>query len=207
MIDHLVIATPHIAATAEAIHREWGVQLEVGGSHTGRGTRNELTGLGGGAYLEVVGPDHAQAKPPFARPLGVDDVTEATLVGWCARPALPLPDAIETLEMLGFPVTPMSAMERLRPDGALLSWHLTMPFVGHPHHGTVPFLIDWGASPHPAASLAHTARLVTLHISHPHAPRLSAALTQLGDTSRVRITQGEPGLRAKVLTPNGVVSL
>ena len=36
---------------------------------------------------------------------------------------------------------------------------------------------------------------------------LSAALAQLGDTSRVRITQGEPGLRAEVLTPNGVVSL
>lgn len=207
MIDHLVIATPHIDTTADDIRRKWGVQLEVGGSHTGRGTRNVLTGLGGAAYLEVIGPDEAQAKPPFARPMGVDDATEARLVGWCARPQVPLDDAVEVLEMLGFPVTPISAMDRRRPDGVLLSWRLTFPFVGHPHHGAVPFLIDWGTSPHPAASLSHPARLVALNITHPHAPRLHAALSQLGDTSQMRITQGDAGITAEVLTPNGVVIL
>jgi Glyoxalase-like domain len=207
MIDHLVIATPDVGATAADILRDWGVRLETGGSHSGRGTRNELTGLGGATYLEVIGPDDAQAKPPFARPMGVDDATEARLVGWCARPHIPLADAVEVLEMLGFPVTPISAMDRRRPDGVLLSWHLTFPFVGHPHHGSVPFLIDWGASPHPATTLAHPARLVALNITHPHAPRLHAALSQLGDTSQMRIRQGEPGLTAEVLTPNGVVTL
>jgi len=207
MIDHLVIATPHIPATADDIGRQWGVELEVGGSHSGRGTRNVLTGLGGATYLEVIGPDEGQAKPPFARPMGVDDVTEARLVGWCARPQVPLDDAVEVLEMLGFPVTPISAMDRRRPDGVQLSWHLTFPFVGHPHHGTIPFLIDWGASPHPATSLAHSARLVALNLTHPHAPRLHAALAQLGDTSQMRIRQGEPGITAEVLTPNGVITL
>lgn len=207
MIDHLVIATPHIPSTADDLASRWGVEMELGGSHSGRGTRNVLTGLGGAAYLEVIGPDETQAKPPFARPMGVDDVTEARLVGWCARPRIPLDDAVEVLEMLGFPVTPISAMDRRRPDGVMLSWHLTFPFVGHPHHGAVPFLIDWGASPHPATSLSHTARLVALNISHPHAPRLHAALAQLGDTSQMRIRQGEPGITAEVMTPNGAVTL
>lgn len=207
MIDHLVIATPDIPTAVADIGRDWGVDLEVGGSHSGRGTRNVLTGLGGATYLEVIGPDEGQAKPPFARPMGVDDVTEARLVGWCARPQVPLDDAVETLEMLGFPVTPISAMDRRRPDGVVLNWRLTFPFVGHPHHGTVPFLIDWGGSPHPAATLRHRCSLVALNISHPAAPRLHAALSQLGNTSQMRIVQGDPGITAEVLTPNGVVTL
>lgn len=38
-------------------------------------------------------------------------------------------------------------MRHRRPDGTLLEWHLTDGDTQHPS-GLVPFLIDWGASPH-----------------------------------------------------------
>ena len=65
MIDHLVLATPDVEATAHDIRRGWGITVIAGGIHTGRGTRNGLAGLANGSYLEIVGPDTEQPDPPF----------------------------------------------------------------------------------------------------------------------------------------------
>ncbi|MEN9645225.1 MAG: hypothetical protein RL238_1894, partial [Actinomycetota bacterium] len=152
MIDHLVLATPDVAATAATIADDWGLALTPGGAHVGRGTRNELTGLGGATYLEVVGPDAQQPDPPFPRPFGVDDLTEAALVAWCARPTRSIDEVVARCAALGIDLGAAAAMSRARPDGVLLEWRLTMPLLGHPHDGTAPFLLDWLASPHPAES-------------------------------------------------------
>jgi len=203
MIDHLVLATPDVAATAARVATEWGIALTPGGSHVGRGTRNELTGLGGAAYLEVVGPDEQQPDPPFPRPFGVDDLDEPTLVAWCARPERPLDDVVTRCLALGIDLGEVAAMSRARPDGVVLEWRLTVPLLGAPHHGTVPFLIDWLASPHPAASLPHDCRLVRLHLTHPDADLLRAVLAELGTGTAIEVRTGQPALHAVVDTPNG----
>jgi hypothetical protein len=207
MIDHLVLATPDVSSTADALRREWGVDVLPGGSHLGRGTRNELVNLGNGAYLEIVGPDAGQAAPPFARPFGVDDIDEPRLVAWCARPAMPIDEAAEAIDMLGFSRGAVSAMSRLRPDGVLLEWLLTAPMVGHPHEGTVPFLIDWLASPHPTASLPRQCTLQSLRLSHPRAHLLRAVMAELGIDNRVSVDEGPAGMTAVVITPLGNFTL
>jgi len=207
MIDHLVLATPTVDGTATQVRTDWGIEVVAGGAHTGRGTRNELTGLGGTTYLEIVGPDAAQADPPFPRPFGVDDLTSSALVAWCARPARPLPEVLAAISALGLDLGPVAEMSRARPDGVELHWQLTFPLLDAPFHGTAPFLIDWLDSPHPTASLPHPATLTTLHLVHPEADLLRAVLCEVGDASQIEVHQGPTALWADIATPNGAVRL
>ena len=207
MIDHLVLATPDVAGTAAALSREWGLDLSPGGSHVGLGTRNELTGLGGTTYLEVVGPDDGQPEPAGPRPFGIDDLVAPALVAWCARPAAPLDDVIAAAADLGVHLGDATGMSRRRPDGVLLEWRLTFPLLGPPHLGTVPFLIDWQASPHPTASLPHECRLEALRLTHPRPDALRAIVALLGDDARVSVAEGPASLSAEVRTPAGLRAL
>lgn len=204
MIDHLVLATPDVAATAAAIATDWGLSLTAGGAHVGRGTRNELTGLGGATYLEVVGPDGDQPTTPFARPFGVDDLAAASLVAWCARPPHPLDDVVAACAERGIDLGAPSAMSRARPDGVLLEWRLTFPLLDPPHLGTVPFLIDWQSSPHPATTLPHQCTLQSLQLCHPQADLIRAVLAEIGIDERVEVAEGPAALAATILTPAGV---
>lgn len=207
MIDHLVLATPDVPATVAELRATWGIELTPGGSHVGRGTRNELTGLGGATYLEVVGPDPAQPEPPFQRPFGVDALRTGSLVAWCARPSRPLPHVLAAIGALGMDLGEALEMSRARPDGVLLEWQLTFPVLGSPHVGTVPFLIDWLDSPHPAGDLPHDATLTQLRITHPAADLLVAVLAEIGASPLVEVSSGPVSLSASVLTPRGVVTL
>lgn len=207
MIDHLVLATPDVPATAADVRVSWGIELTPGGSHVGRGTRNELTGLGGATYLEVVGPDPTQADPPFSRPFGVDSLAGASLVAWCARPRRALPEVLGAIAALGLDLGGATEMSRARPDGVLLQWQLTFPLLGPPHMGTVPFLIDWLDSPHPARDLPHEATLASLHLTHPEADMVIAVLAEIGSSSVVEVAAGPASLSAVVHTPRGTVTL
>jgi hypothetical protein len=207
VIDHLVLATPDVAATAAQVRADWGVAVVAGGSHTGRGTRNELTGLGGTSYLEIVGPDDAQPTPPFPRPFGVDDLTAPALVAWCARPTRPLAQVVAAIGALGIDLGEVAEMSRLRPDGVELQWQLTFPLLGPPHDGTLPFLINWLQSPHPTESLPHQASLTFLHLTHPAADVLRAVLAEVGGSEIITVEGGPAALQADIWTPRGVVRI
>lgn len=207
MIDHLVLATPDVAATAAQVRNDWGITVVAGGSHTGRGTRNELTGLGGASYLEIVGPDDGQPDPPFPRPFGVDELSAPALVAWCARPTRPLTEVVAAIGALGIDVGEIAEMSRMRPDGVELQWQLTFPLLGPPHGGTLPFLIDWLDSPHPTESLPHEASLTFLHLTHPDADQLKAVLAEIGTSDAITVGHGPVELHADIWTPRGVVRI
>jgi hypothetical protein len=46
-LDHLVLATPDLAATVAHFTERTGVEPAPGGAHVGLGTRNHLVSLGG----------------------------------------------------------------------------------------------------------------------------------------------------------------
>ena len=207
-IDHLVLAGTDLAALVTRVATQFGANPVPGGPHPGRGTRNELVGLGNGRYLELIGPDRDQPAPGGPRQFGIDTITEPTLVAWCARPTRPLAEVVGDAAAAGFDLGPLASMSRQRPDGVLLQWRLTFPQLATPDEGTVPFLIDWGDSPHPATTLPDGVELLGLTLGNPWPERLRTLLTMVGDFPEIDVVvAARPTLQARLRTPNGEVHL
>ena len=197
-LDHLVLATPDLHATAAWLQHQTGVTPSAGGQHVGAGTRNMLCSLGPTSYLEIVGPDPEQPAPQGPRPFGIDDLAQAGLVAWAI--AVPEMDhALNAARAIGFDPGPASSMQRQRPDGVLLSWRLTLNLAP-----TTPFLIDWGRSQHPAAAAAPGLELSELRARHPYPDGLSARLDALGVT--MGIVVGSEALVVELRGPLGTVA-
>jgi hypothetical protein len=68
--------------------------------------------------------------------------------------------------------------------------------------GLVPFLIDWGDTPHPAVDAAPGLDLLSVHVEHPDPPSLDLALAAVGADVEVRKAP-EPALVANIGGPQG----
>jgi hypothetical protein len=204
MVDHLVFAAPSLEEGVRFIERALGVTATPGGQHLGLGTRNALVSLGSDVYLEIIGPDPDQPDPAQARPFGIDDLTEPRLVTWAAR-GTGLTALVEAVGKAGTDLGEVIEMSRQRPDGTLLSWELSSPFVSRAD-GVVPFLIDWMDSEHPARSLPTGPKLLDLVVEHPDPDAVAAALAAMG--SQVEVVHADaPGLVARVRTEKGILEL
>jgi hypothetical protein len=203
-VDHLVYAAPDLAVAIAHVERLLGVKAIPGGQHPGGGTRNALIGLGEKAYLEIIGPDPDQPTPPRPRRFGIDDLKSPRLVTWAAK-GTDLEGIVRNAKSHGLDLGQVQAGSRRRPDGLLLSWHLTVS-PALTEGGVVPFFIDWGRTEHPAASLPKGCSLVALRAEHPDAKRVQTELSGLG--LNVRVAAGSaPAIIATIRTPNGDVEL
>jgi catechol 2,3-dioxygenase-like lactoylglutathione lyase family enzyme len=146
-LDHLVYATPDLEETVRLVAKLTGVRPVEGGPHPGLGTRNHLLGLGELRYLEIIGPDSGQSDPERPRPFGIDELTEPRLAAWAVR-AADIEARVARSRTLGYDPGPIEPLSRRTPDGEVLRWRLTFPY-----EPVVPFLIDWGRTPHPARRL------------------------------------------------------
>ncbi|AKJ09927.1 hypothetical protein ABB07_07795 [Streptomyces incarnatus] len=202
LLDHLVLATPDLAATIADFARRTGVTPVPGGAHPGLGTRNHLVGLGGRGYLEILGPDPEQPEPAGPRPFGVDQLTGPRTLTWAISPP-DLDAAITTARERGHDTGPVRPMSRRTPDGTVLRWRLTDGGHTHPS-GLVPFLIDWGQSRHPTASGLPVTPLLEVSATAPDPVDLRARLAALG--TELLITAGPAALSFTVDAPNGPVT-
>ena len=75
-----------------------------------------------------------------------------------------------------------------------------------PGAGIVPFLIDWGSSPHPAESAPQGVTLVDLRGEHPD-PRSVRDVLRTLDLDLVVTTSVTPTLIAVLSTPKGTIEL
>jgi hypothetical protein len=200
-VDHLVLAAPDMDGAVHEITRRFGVHPSPGGRHTAWGTRNALLSLGPRVYLEIVGPDPGLAPPPGPRPFRIGEITAPTLVTWCSR-GRDLQGIAAAAARLGVSLGEVQQRSRTRPDGVLLSWHMTDPFQPR-EGGVVPFFIDWGSTPHPAESAAAGAVLAELRLCHPEPERICAVLKGLGVEMEV-VRADSPALTAVFVTPRGV---
>ncbi|MGW7381976.1 VOC family protein [Streptomyces sp. NPDC054794] len=202
LLDHLVLATPDLASTVAEFAGRTGVTPVVGGAHPDLGTRNYLVSLGGSSYLEIIGPDPEQSLPEGAHSFGVDGLTEARTVTWAISPP-DLDAAVAAARAQGYdPGTP-HPMNRRRPDGTLLEWRLTDSDTAHPS-GLVPFLIDWGASPHPTTSGLPTTPLREVSATAPDTDEIRTLLTALN--TELHLSEGPVGFTFTVETPKGHVT-
>ncbi|WP_375481759.1 VOC family protein [uncultured Jatrophihabitans sp.] len=199
MLDHLVLATPDLAGTVADFADRAGVTPVAGGSHTGLGTANALVGLGPDSYLEIVGPDPDQPTPDTARPFGIDELDGPRVVTWAVHPE-DVDATIERARRHGYDPGDAVPMSRRTPAGEQLTWRLT------PSRGLVPFLIDWGATPHPASRALPTVELTTLALLHPDPAAVQASLDAL--QVLLLVEQGPDPVVVVVLgTPRGTLVL
>jgi len=199
MIDHLVLATPDVESSVAALAKDWGIAATPGGSHPGLGTRNALVALGSTKYLEIIGPDRDQPAPPGPRPFGIDALSRPRLVTWAAS-ADDIDQRVERARQRGYDPGPVLPLSRTRPDGVVLEWRLT--FAATVGDGLVHFLIDWGASPHPASSSATGAALLAFWGEHPRPGEITPLLDALGVELELR-PAARTRLVAVVETANG----
>jgi hypothetical protein len=203
-VDHLVYATPDLAAAIKQVERLFGVSAVSGGQHPGWGTRNALIGLGDNTYLEIIGPDPNQPKPGRPRRFGIDELKAPRLVTWAAK-GTDLEAIVKNAKSRGLDLGQVQAGRRRRPDGVLLSWRLTVSPVLN-EGGIVPFFIDWGETPQPAVGLPKGCLLGALRAEHPDANRVQAELSSLGVNLRVD-SGSAPAIIATIRTPKGDVEL
>ena len=203
-VDHLVYATPDLQLGVDTAEKLFGVKAAPGGQHPGQGTRNALIALGPATYLEIIGPDPDQPKPAGGRRFGIDDLKAPHLLTWVAKGR-----SLETFAMdakaHGIDLGAVIPGSRKRPDGVVLSWSYTDPRVVLADR-LVPYFIDWGSSPHPAATASKGVTLAGLRAEHPDADRVQKMMKQL--RLDLVVTQGpKPSLIATFNTPKGQVVL
>ncbi|MEV6180194.1 VOC family protein [Streptomyces sp. NPDC052015] len=201
-LDHLVLATPDLAATVAEFTRRTGVTPAPGGVHVGLGTRNHLVGLGGRAYLEIIGPDPEQPAPAGPRPFCVDGLDRPRTITWAISPP-DLDRAVVAARASGYDPGEVREMSRRRPDGTVLEWRLTDGGAPHPS-GLVPFLIDWGSTVHPSASGLPVTPLSEMSATAPDPDEIRPLLAVLGTS--LTLAEGPVGISFTVDTPNGPVT-
>ena len=193
VFDHLVYATPDLDATAADLTERLGIAPAPGGSHPGMGTRNLLYGLGEGRYFEVVGPDERQDVTP--RWFGIAALTRPRLAGWAIR-AERIDFVVAGAREREYDPGDAVSMSRQAPDGEVMTWRLTMP-----KSTLVPFLIEWGETPHPSSRGLPPLTLDSFAAEHPDPIALREDLGALGvgltvsrsPQTRLTATLGGPG--------------
>ena len=204
LVDHLVYATPDLDLGVDRIERLLGIRATPGGQHPGAGTRNALIALGPDVYLEIVGPDREQPEPAQPRWFRIDELAAPKLVTWAAK-SNDIARTNDAPRQFGIQLGDAVAGSRRRADGVLLAWHYTDPRTSLAE-GIIPFFIDWGTTPHPAASAAQGASLQNLRAEHPDPEPVRQIARQLG--LDLQIDRGsEPRLIATIASPRGTVTL
>ncbi|WAC66015.1 VOC family protein [Agrococcus sp. SL85] len=180
-LDHVVLAGPDLAAAIDHVEALTGVRAAPGGRHP-RGTANALIAFTRGGrrvrqYLEVIGPD-AEAGWTADRvdTFGIDRLEGPRVVTFSARPT-DIEAAVAAARAAGVPFQDVEPLSRRTPDGRELAWRLARPEDGETHP---PFLIDWGATPHPGLERLPTLELVSLRRLVPDVEAESARLRALG---------------------------
>jgi hypothetical protein len=202
-LDHIVLAAPNLSEAVAEFTDLTGVEPAPGGRHRGWGTANYLVRLGGAAYLEIIGPDVDQPAPNGPRPFRVDELTSPTVVTWAVHPD-DLDATVASARSRGHDPGPAAAMSRETADGDRLEWRLTP--TNERNSGLVPFLIDWGRTPHPTTRIGPITRLVSFTGTHPRPDEITEPLAAVG--VELDVTAGDrPALSVVLDTPHGPVTL
>ena len=210
-LDHLVLLARELDRAVDDLEQRLGVRAAVGGRHPAFGTHNALLSLGEVCYLEIIAidphadPTQIRRRWPFIprgwpwHPRGEDEPS-CRLVNFAARSAN-VEQHVEAARSRGFDPGEIMSMSREKPDGTRLGWKLALRSEPA-FDGVVPFLIDWGSTPHPARSCPRGCALIELRGEHPHPAAASAALDALGVELDLRLGP-KPLLLAVIDSPRG----
>jgi hypothetical protein len=217
-LDHIVIATLDLEATAAQLEDQWGAKFAGGGQHLGYGTHNRVMKLDSVAdlncdgaqnttklvYIELVAPDPSQPEPNRPRLFDLDNpvmraklAEKPRLIHFVARCA----DLNQALRECGYNPgvpTPMTRGE--------LAWSITLPLDGKPADGILPTLIQWpDMAKHPAAKMPDSG--VSMVFFAVAAPEQTIKTLKATGLQFVPAQNPTTMLRAELVTPKGIVVL
>ena len=204
VIDHLVLAVPDLAVGIDHVEHLTGVRPAIGGCHPDWGTHNAVLAAGPHCYLEIIAADPNHPVPASQRPGIFMAVDWPHMIGWFAKCG-DLPAAAHAAASADVRLGAIQTGSRTLPDGQTLRWQLTDPAV-MVMDGVFPMLIDWGSSPHPAASAPRGCQLAELRLGHPDPAAVSQLMRAVGIPVDVARSDA-PSINAVLDTPNGLVSL
>lgn len=168
MIDHLVLGALELDAGIDLLERGLGVRAVYGGRHDDLGTHNALLALGSTSYLEVVAPDPEQWSEHADGPMATafHPGMQPRLLGWAVGTG-EIDSRAEKARAAGYEPGAVQAMQRRSRDGTILRWRVTRGASDPTNLPVVPFLIDWGRTPHPAQTAPTGVTLADLRAEHP----------------------------------------
>ncbi|OUM44294.1 VOC family protein [Arthrobacter sedimenti] len=193
-LDHVSYACEPdgLAATADRIAANLGMDPVKGGVHPRFGTRNMIFPLVNGQYLEVVEVlDHpASTKAPFGQAVRARSEAGGGWMGWCVA----VDDLAPFEERLGRSAVPGN---RKFPDGQELTWQ-QIGIKGLIADPQVPYLLRWDEGTealHPSQARPASVKL--------------ACLTIAGSSERVTewlgtdVEETLDGVQVQWIAPNG----
>lgn len=206
-LDHLVYAVPNLTDAIDSFEEQLGQAPTHGGRHEGLGTHNAILPLANECYVELIASDPDGRQPSHPRPFGLDSLEGARLVTWAVR-SHAIEKDVERVRTRGFDPGAILEMSRRSPTGEILKWKLALQAkpVGD---GIVPFVIDWGRTPHPAATGTGPPlelELESLTGGHPNRESLRPALDALNVRLELEVLT-QPSLRAVIQGPRGRLTL
>ena len=211
-LDHIIYAVPDLNEGMENIERLLGYMPVYGGRHPNKGSHNALLALGEDVYLEIIAPDPNQPDPLSPRSFGLDTLTEPRLVTWAARTD-DMVAIVAQARASGYDPGERVAGGRTCTDGVRLFWESTKrpeALQGLPPLGDwlIPFLIDWGSTPHPAAAQQNHCQFISLQATHPDPTLVQTILHALAIEDLLHVERGEAAaLQAVIEGKNGRVIL
>lgn len=200
-IDHLIFGAPDLETGTEIIRQKLGISPSGGGQHPDFGTHNALYKIGARTYFEVIAPDPAVAHRQPRLWMGLDHLETPSLIWWAAK-ANNLETRVKQAKKAGWDPGPAIPGSRKMADGTLLRWQLTDPFCVQ-EQGVLPFLIDWGNSPHPSTNMPDAAcPLIDFQLLHPQAEKIRRYLAAIDIHFPVK-EHPEPKIQAGFATEAG----
>lgn len=203
-IDHIVIAVPNLEEGILWIEKKLGVRPVYGGLHTTEGTHNALLNLGNECYLELLAVDFSNIKINAPRWMGVDLIDEPTVTRWAVK-SKNLEEEIVFLKNINPLLRNFKAGSRVKSDGTVLKWQLSIP-LPEPKVEVTPFLIDWGNSTHPTASLESQCELVDFNLTHPQPSVIQEVIRNINLDFEIK-KGAEAKITIKIRCPKGIVEL
>ena len=144
------------------------------------------------------------AQPVGGRWFGIDRLTAPRIVTWAIRTA-DIDGSVTAARALGYDPGQPITMTRRSDAGDVLQWRLTPPQIER-NDGLVPFLIDWGSTPHPTSRDLPRTWLTSWTAIHPTPGILQGPLAVLG--CQLDIAAGDrPELIAVIEVHRGLVTL
>ena len=201
VLDHIGFWCIDVDRAAATLAQDWGLESVQGGRHDGQGTQNRLIGAHDQRYVELIGPDPTQTSRGSIKMLGetLGDLTPCLAAARHSE----LDEAAAKGEAAGLTTTGPRAMQRKASNGSILSWRvLFFEDEGEPFF---PFLIDWGASQHPAASLKPVSSVQAVSWSTPEPAAFNRKLRALG-IGALAHESGARGLNFDLKTPCGMLN-